>query len=91
MIFSELELEKYADVLIWGLITARSKRFKKGDIVVCISNYTYKESLTIGKTYNVLDTNSISITIKNDKGEPVWFIMSRFKKQLDYNIDKYKL
>lgn len=33
MIFSERELEKYADVLIWGLITARSKRFKKSDIV----------------------------------------------------------
>lgn len=27
-------LEKYADVLIWGLNTARMRRFKKGDIVL---------------------------------------------------------
>jgi len=27
-------LERYADVLIWGLKTARTKRFKKGDIVL---------------------------------------------------------
>lgn len=30
---SEKYLERYADVLIWGLKTARSGRFKKGDIV----------------------------------------------------------
>jgi aminopeptidase len=31
---SEKELERYADVLIWGLKTARTGRFKKGDVVV---------------------------------------------------------
>ena len=28
------QLNRYADVLLWGLQTARSKRFKKGDIVL---------------------------------------------------------
>ncbi|HOS97914.1 MAG TPA: aminopeptidase, partial [Deltaproteobacteria bacterium] len=27
-------LQRYADVLIWGLKTARTKRFRKGDIVM---------------------------------------------------------
>ena len=31
--FTEKELENYADVLLWGLKTARTKRFKKGDII----------------------------------------------------------
>ncbi|WP_419655220.1 peptidase M29 aminopeptidase II [Desulfosarcina variabilis str. Montpellier] len=30
----ETQLKRYADVLIWGLRTARSKPFKKGDIVL---------------------------------------------------------
>ena len=30
---SETYLQKYADVLVWGLITARAGRFRKGDIV----------------------------------------------------------
>jgi aminopeptidase len=30
----KLNLEKYADVLIWGLTTARTKRFKKGDVIL---------------------------------------------------------
>jgi aminopeptidase len=32
--FSERQLERYADVLWWGLKTARTARFKKGDIVL---------------------------------------------------------
>jgi aminopeptidase len=31
---TETQLKRYADVLIWGLRTARSKPFKKGDIVL---------------------------------------------------------
>jgi aminopeptidase len=30
----KLNLEKYADVLIWGLTTARTQKFKKGDIIL---------------------------------------------------------
>jgi aminopeptidase len=33
MLTSEV-LEKYADVLVWGLTTARKEKFKKGDIVL---------------------------------------------------------
>lgn len=33
MMTSEI-LERYADVLIWGMTTARKKRFKKGDTVL---------------------------------------------------------
>ena len=32
--FTERQLERYADVLLWGLKTARTGRFKKGDIVL---------------------------------------------------------
>ncbi len=32
--FTAKQLEKYADVLIWGLKTAREKEFKKGDIIL---------------------------------------------------------
>jgi aminopeptidase len=31
---SEIQLERYADVLLWGLHTARNGRYKKGDIVL---------------------------------------------------------
>jgi len=32
-VFSEKELEEYAEVLIWGLQTARRRKFKKNDVV----------------------------------------------------------
>ena len=32
--FTEKQLERYADVLLWGLKTARTKKFKKNDIVL---------------------------------------------------------
>lgn len=32
--FDKNQLDKYADVLIWGLKTARKKRFKKNDIIL---------------------------------------------------------
>ncbi len=32
--FTERQLERYADVLWWGLKTARTARFKKGDIIL---------------------------------------------------------
>jgi aminopeptidase len=31
---TDTQLERYADVLLWGLMTARSKPFKKGDVVL---------------------------------------------------------
>lgn len=34
MILTTTELEKYADVLLWGLNTARKTKFKKGDIIL---------------------------------------------------------
>ena len=32
--FNDTQLKRYADVLLWGLKTARSKPFKKGDLVL---------------------------------------------------------
>jgi aminopeptidase len=32
--FSNAQLERYADVLLWGLKTARTGRFRKGDIIL---------------------------------------------------------
>ena len=32
--FTERQLERYADILLWGLKTARTARFKQGDIVL---------------------------------------------------------
>lgn len=32
--FSKAQLERYADVLLWGLKTARTARFRKGDIIL---------------------------------------------------------
>jgi aminopeptidase len=34
MMLTTTELEKYADVLLWGLSTARKTKFKKGDIIL---------------------------------------------------------
>jgi aminopeptidase len=34
MILTTKELEKYADVLLWGLSTARKTKFRKGDIIL---------------------------------------------------------
>ena len=31
---TQTQLERYADVLLWGLQTARSERYKKGDIIM---------------------------------------------------------
>jgi aminopeptidase len=33
-LLTEKQLDRYADVLLWGLKTARKERFKKGDIIV---------------------------------------------------------
>jgi aminopeptidase len=38
MIFTQEQLEKYADVLIWGLKSARTGKFKKGDIILVQSD-----------------------------------------------------
>jgi aminopeptidase len=38
MIFTQEQLGKYADVLLWGLKSARTGRFKKGDIVLLQSD-----------------------------------------------------
>ena len=32
--FTEKQLDRYADALLWGLKTARTKTFKKNDIVL---------------------------------------------------------
>ena len=32
--FTEKQLDRYADALLWGLKTARTKKFKKNDIVL---------------------------------------------------------
>lgn len=34
MVLTTAELEKFADVLLWGLKTARKSKFKKGDIIL---------------------------------------------------------
>jgi len=34
MLFTEKQLDRYTDVLLWGLKTARTKKFKKNDIVL---------------------------------------------------------
>lgn len=34
MLFTEKQLDRYADALLWGLKTARTKKFKKNDIVL---------------------------------------------------------
>ena len=34
MVLTTMELEKYADVLIWGLSTARKSKFRKGDVIL---------------------------------------------------------
>ena len=31
---NDRHLERYADVLLWGLKTSRQKHFKKGDVVL---------------------------------------------------------
>jgi aminopeptidase len=31
---TDTQLKRYADVLLWGLRTARSKPFKKGDVIL---------------------------------------------------------
>jgi len=38
MMFTETQLDRYADVLLWGLKTARTQRFKKNDIVLIRSD-----------------------------------------------------
>ena len=34
MVFTEAQLKKYADVMLWGLKTARTENYKKGDVVL---------------------------------------------------------
>ena len=34
MMFTERQLDRYEDVLLWGLKTSRNGRFKKNDIVL---------------------------------------------------------
>lgn len=52
--------------------------FKEGDKVVCIDRDNQKY-LTIGKVYDVLDENSLYITILNDISEEHDFFLYRFR------------
>lgn len=55
-LFSDIELEKYADVLIWGLKKVRVTPYKKGDVVLVkfdleaikLSQVVYKKLLELG-------------------------------------------
>lgn len=53
---SETYLQKYADVLVWGLVTARANRFRKGDIIsihyesaaISLAEVLYKNIVKMG-------------------------------------------
>ncbi len=34
MVLTDMQIERYADVLVWGLKTARKSKYKKGDVVL---------------------------------------------------------
>jgi aminopeptidase len=56
IMFTEKQLDRYADVLLWGLKTSRSGRFKKNDIVLirysisanCLAEIVYAKLLDRG-------------------------------------------
>ena len=56
MVLTTTELEKYADVLLWGLNTARKTKFRKGDIILIqyehpalpLAEVLYKKIVTMG-------------------------------------------
>lgn len=56
MVLTTTELEKYADVLLWGLSTARKTKFRKGDIILIqyehpalpLAEVLYKKIVTMG-------------------------------------------
>lgn len=58
-LFTEKQLERYADVLIWGVSKARSKKFKKGDLVRVAYNLSTIDLLE--KVYKKLVTRGFDV------------------------------
>lgn len=63
------------------MIISNEKRFKKGDIAVCVINS--RATLTIGKEYVVKDVyegegSFIDLIIDNDDGNEYWYDQIRF-------------
>lgn len=54
--------------------------FNIGDKVVCTDNSYYENDITLGKQYEVLDTNSSGIFITNNLGDRAFYYGRRFKK-----------
>jgi hypothetical protein len=68
--------------------TTRNK-FKKGDIVICKDNtpsdQTHRPtSLTVGKEYLILESQSIRVRVTNDKRKNGTYWFARFEKKEDY-------
>ena len=53
--------------------------FKKGDIIVAVSNKCVDTELTVGNEYWVHDTAQGEVMIKCDIGRLAWYYSSRFK------------
>ncbi len=76
-LFTQKQLERYADVLIWGLSKARTKRFKKGDLVriaydlstIDLLEEVYKKLITRG--FNV-----VTVALPNARMEKDFFSIS---------------
>lgn len=76
-LFTQKQLERYADVLIWGMEKARSKRFKKGDLIriaydlstIDLLEEVYKKLITRG--FNV-----VTVALPNARMERDFFSIS---------------
>lgn len=62
------------------MIISNEKRFKQGDIAICVINS--RASLTVGKEYLVkniyADDDYIDLVIDNDNGDENWYTQCRF-------------
>ncbi|OMH32620.1 hypothetical protein [Motiliproteus sp. MSK22-1] len=48
-------------------------------IAICKSNEAFEDSLTIYKSYNLIQLANASILILNDRGEIRWYGVDKFK------------
>ena len=57
-------------------------KINKGDVVICIRNFTEYISLTYGRSYTVVESTLHSIAIIDDNGEEHWF----FKNEESFSL-----
>lgn len=48
-------------------------------LAICKTNDAFEDSLTSGKEYSIKELRNASLLIEDDRGEPRWYGLARFR------------